>query len=100
VRPKEEQAAGTVSEYDDSMQLAQALKSSLQAAGLPVRGILRAPLLPLGRGDLPSVLVEMGYLSHVADQTRLSMEEGQRVMAAALFNGLNTFAERKQEEFL
>jgi N-acetylmuramoyl-L-alanine amidase len=57
-------------------------------------------LLPLGRGDLPSVLVEMGYLSHVADQTRLSMEEGQRVMVAALFNGLNTFAERKQEEFL
>lgn len=100
IRPNEEQAAGKTSEYDGSMQLAQALKSSLQAAGLPVHGIMRAPLLPLGRGNLPTVLVEMGYLSHLGDKARLSVEEGQRVIAAALFNGLNTFAERKQEAFL
>ncbi len=100
VRPLEEKAAGSVAENDGSMQLAQTLKSSLLAAGLPVHGILRAPLLPLGRGDLPTVLVEMGYLSHVDDKARLTVEEGQRAVAAALFNGLNTFAEKKQEDFL
>lgn len=100
VRPREESAAGTASSHDDSMQLAQAVKSSLEAAGLPVVGILRAPLLPLGRGDLPTVLVEMGYLSHVADQARLSVTEGRRAMSAALFEGVNSFVQRKQEEFL
>lgn len=99
VRPSEEQTSGVVSEYDGSMQLAQALKSSLQAAGLPVHAIIRAPLLPLGRGDLPTVLVEMGYLSHVDDQARLTVEEGQRAMALALFNGLKDFAEKEQEDF-
>lgn len=100
VRPREEVASGTVSARDDSMQLAQALKSSLQAAGLPVAGILRAPLLPLGRGDLPTVLVEMGYLSHVSDQARLSVPQGQKDLAVALFEGLNSFVETKQEEVL
>ena len=100
VRPLEEQASGTVAEKDGSMQLAQMLKASLLAAGLPVHGILRAPLLPLGRGDLPTVLVEMGYLSHVDDQTRLTVEEGQNALASALFNGLNTFVEKQQEAFL
>jgi len=56
--------------------------------------------LPLGRGDLPTVLVEMGYLSHVDDQTRLTVEEGQNALASALFNGLNTFVEKQQEAFL
>lgn len=100
VRPLEEQASGTVAENDDSMQLAQTLKASLLAAGLPVHGILRAPLLPLGRGDLPTVLVEMGYLSHTEDRARLTAEEGQSALASALFNGLNTFVQKQQEAFL
>lgn len=98
VRPREERAAGTPAEQDRSMHLALALRSSLQAAGLPVAGILRAPLLPLGRGDLPTVLVEMGYLSHVVDQARLSVPQGQGALAGALFEGLNAYAEERQEE--
>lgn len=100
VRPKEEQAGGTVSVQDESMRLARALQSSLKAAGLPVAGIVRAPLLPLGRGDLPGVLVEMGYLSRVEDQARLSVEAGQQALALALYDGLHTYAGQNQEEQL
>jgi N-acetylmuramoyl-L-alanine amidase len=100
VRPSEEVASGALSLHDDSMRLAETLKASLEAAGLPVAGILRAPLLPLGRGDLPTVLVEMGYLTHVNDQARLSVKEGQKAMSAALFEGINTFVQTKQKEIL
>jgi N-acetylmuramoyl-L-alanine amidase len=100
VRPSEQAAGERASGKDDSMRLAMTLQSSLRSMGVPVAGIVQAPLLPLGRGDLPTVLVEMGYLSHAGDQARLSLAKGQQAMASALFEGLNSFIEQKQEEVL
>ncbi len=75
----------------ESLRLATALAKALREDGLTVRDIAAAPLLPLGRGDLPTVLIEMGYLSHEEDSLLLMKEEGQVRLATALFNGLKAF---------
>ncbi|WP_305041171.1 N-acetylmuramoyl-L-alanine amidase [Geoalkalibacter sp.] len=98
VRPREEYD-GLVIEaaQGNSLKLARHLGRSLEQAGFPVAGIYLAPLLPLGRGNLPTVLVEMGYLSNPEDHARLTDGAGQEALAQALFAGLNNFAEEQKE---
>ena len=75
----------------ESLRLANSLSQALKNEGLTVQAILEAPLLPLGRGDLPTVLIEMGFLSHPEENLLLGDEEGQVRMASGLFNGLESF---------
>ncbi|BCA79891.1 N-acetylmuramoyl-L-alanine amidase [Desulfuromonas sp. AOP6] len=82
---------------DLSLQLAQELKVSLEKQGLPVLDIIQAPLLPLGRGDLPSVLVEMGYLTNSKDKRQLVEGAGLDRMAEALYAGFKAFADKQKE---
>jgi N-acetylmuramoyl-L-alanine amidase len=100
IRPKEESAAGTPTEIGggESMRLAQSLAAALTAAGFTVDGIWQAPLLPLGRGDLPTVLVEMGYLTNPADQSMLADPAGDERLAKALFDGLKSFADHAKPQ--
>ena len=75
----------------ESLRLANALADALRDEGLIIKAIVEAPLLPLGHGDLPTVLIEMGYLSHPEEITLLGEEEGQARLATGLFNGLKLF---------
>jgi N-acetylmuramoyl-L-alanine amidase len=92
IRPQEQQAkdGGT-----DSMALAVQLSQALSRAGIQVAAIERAPLLPLGQGDLPTVLVELGYLSNPADREILGQPAGQERLAEALYRGLKAFAQQQ-----
>ncbi len=90
VRPRE----GNVDATDDSMLLARELRQALVRAGIPVAAVERAPLLPLGKGDLPTVLIELGYLSHPADRELLGRSEGRERLAEALFQGLQSYAQK------
>jgi N-acetylmuramoyl-L-alanine amidase len=65
--------------------------------GLPVPKIVPAPLLPLGRGNLPTVLVEMGYLTNTADVAILTQPEARNRLVLALYDGLKTFADEQKE---
>ncbi|PLY01335.1 MAG: hypothetical protein C0623_05435 [Desulfuromonas sp.] len=80
----------------DSLRLAESLADSLRNAGLTVYPIVKAPLLPLGQGDLPTVLIEIGYLTNPADRMLLQDEEGQVKLAKALFNGLKEFGSARK----
>jgi N-acetylmuramoyl-L-alanine amidase len=86
-------------EDSESLRLASSLSNALRAEGLIVQGIVEAPLLPLGRGNLPTVLVEMGYLSHPEDSKLLTEEEGQVRIATGLFNGLKNFGQKARKGF-
>jgi N-acetylmuramoyl-L-alanine amidase len=77
----------------DSMRLARKLAVALREAGLGQATIRQAPLLPLGRGDLPTVLVEMGYLSNTQDLALLDHASGWDRYADALFAGVRAFAD-------
>ena len=74
-----------------SRQLAEALRNAFVAAGFQVAPIQERPLLPLGQGNLPRVLVEMGYLSNELELGRLRDPIRHQLLAQALFNGLETF---------
>jgi N-acetylmuramoyl-L-alanine amidase len=80
-------------EQVDSLRLARHLAAAMGNAGLGHAVIRQAPLLPLGRGDLPTVLVELGYLSNSQDQALLGNAQGWDRYADALFAGLRAFAD-------
>ena len=93
VRPRQGQPPSAT---DDSMILAQQLREALVQAGIHVAAVERAPLLPLGQGNLPTVLIELGYLSHSADRELLGRSEGRERLAEALFQGLESYAQKLQ----
>lgn len=94
VRPREERSAQGGA---DSMALAVQLRQAFSRAGVEVTAIERAPLLPLGQGNLPTVLVELGYLNNSADRELLGDPAGQERLAEALYRGLQNFAQQQQE---
>ena len=99
IRPREEGESGSPEAGEGvSIRLARQLAEALRQTGLPVTGIVRAPLLPLGRGNLPTVLVELGYLSNAEDRTLLHETAGQDRLAEALYAGIRNFAEEERKE--
>ena len=90
VRGADDQAPGNAN--DGSRALADDLAAALEDAGVPVDGILSSPLVPLGKGNLPTVLLELGYLTNAEDRQRLESEGGQNLLAEALFQGLKNFS--------
>lgn len=76
---------------NSSLKLAQTLRKQLQESGFVVNSIKELPNYPLGRGDLPRVLVEMGSLSNAIDLTTLQDPTRQQDFARALFDGLQAF---------
>lgn len=77
---------------DASRQLAEEISSALEKAGVPVDGIFSSPLVQLGKGSLPTVLIELGYLTNTADLQRLHSADGQQQLAQALYQGLKNFS--------
>jgi N-acetylmuramoyl-L-alanine amidase len=79
-----------------SLRLAEALSEALVAAGYRVAPLQQRTLLPLGQGNLPRVMIEMGFLSNESDMNRLRDPAGQQKLARALFDGLETFLKNYQ----
>lgn len=76
---------------NSSLKLAEILQQKLADNGFDVHGIKELPVYPLGRGDLPRVLVEMGSLTNAVDLARLQDPTRQQDFARALFDGLQAF---------
>lgn len=74
-----------------SRQLAEALRQALSGAGFKVAAVAERDLLPLGQGNLPRVLIEMGYLSHPEELAALKDPAWQEKLARALFAGVESF---------
>jgi N-acetylmuramoyl-L-alanine amidase len=74
-----------------SLKLAEIIQQKLASNGFDVNGIKELPVYPLGRGDLPRVLVEMGSLTNAADLAALQDSTRQQDFARALYDGLQSF---------
>ena len=71
---------------EQSLLFAEMVQKALGKDPITVnRGIKQGGLLVLWRSTMPSVLVELGFISHLADRRVLISEEGQDKLAAALF---------------
>jgi N-acetylmuramoyl-L-alanine amidase len=87
---------GVAFDEDTSLVLAEALKRSLQAGGFKVHPVQELPVLPLGQGNLPRVMIEMGNLGNALDLSMLQDDTRQQDFARALFDGLNQFLTASQ----
>jgi len=75
-----------------SARFAQFLTAELGAARLiPKRPHRFAGFVVLKAPDVPSVLIEMGYLSNAADAKRLASRQGRRDIAAAVVRATNRY---------
>lgn len=97
VRPGGQTADGQA-EDQDSMRLALACQQVFSDHKIPVDKIRQVGLLPLGRGNLPTLLVELGYLNNEADRQRLTSSEGQNQLAEALLDGLQQFSKEQENQ--
>lgn len=89
-------SVSTAPAVNASLRLAEALQATLRAGGYQVTPIQERTVLPLGQGDLPRVMIEMGYLSNDADLARLRDPAGQQQLARLLFDGLESFLKSYQ----
>ena len=79
----------------DSAALAQIVQQHMvKGTKSPSRGVRQAPFLVLSGTRMPSVLVEIGFISHPREGRLLSRDKYQRRVAQALANGVRDFADK------
>ncbi len=58
---------------------------------IPDRGVDGAPFIVLLRTQMPSILVEVGFLTNKTEAAQLQRKSYQNALAQGIFQGLNTF---------
>lgn len=95
---KKDQPKDVAVVQSSSLRLANALALSLREAGVQVNGIYHTPLLSLGRGELPTVQIELGYLSNPEELVQLQSDSHQELLAQALYRGIRRYAKASKEK--
>jgi len=81
--------------YDSGEQLAHTIhRSILDATGIPDRRVRQARFYVLRKTSMPSVLVEVGFVTGRDDAARLSDSSYRRQMAAAIARGIVQYLQR------
>lgn len=72
-----------------SLKFSQMVENNLVMMGkIKSRGVKQAGFLVLWQTSMPSVLVEIGFLTNSADRAVLKSEEGQKSVASGIFNAI------------
>jgi N-acetylmuramoyl-L-alanine amidase len=80
--------------HADSSRLAYAIHPRLiSSTGGTDRGVHQAPFFVLSGVEAPAVLVEVGYISHPEEGTRLGRAAYQEKLASAIAEGVKAFLE-------
>jgi N-acetylmuramoyl-L-alanine amidase len=78
----------------DSTELAEVLFRQGKASRLPMKRVAQAPFYVLRGSAMPSVLVEMGFLTEASEARLLNSPEYQEKIAAALAAGIVEYLRR------
>ena len=77
---------------EQSVHFAQLVQSALGRNPITVnRGVKQGGLVVLWGSAMPSVLVELGFLSNAKDRAVLTSEDGQQKLASALFKAFQQY---------
>lgn len=76
---------------NQSIQFASTLQDKFSASGRYNRGVRQDVFLVLRNTSMPSVLVEVGFLSNLAEEAFLKSEEGQEQTAMNIYKGFADF---------
>ncbi len=96
--PKSGAEDDAVKQRSQSFLLASQVALALRSSAVEVQGIYPSNRLSLGQGNLPTVLIELGYLSNSAEEKQLENAEYQRQLAEAIFNGIKNYATQMKEQ--
>ncbi len=98
IKPKMLSEEENMNPESASLGLAKELKSALLASSIPVLGIYPSARLSLGRGDLPTVQIELGFLSNPDELQKLQTPEYQKQLVQALYTGIYQYAQQSKEK--
>jgi len=90
----DESVSGTETyyEHENGMPLAQAVHDAVvETMGFKDRGVRENQLQVLSLSEVPSALVEVGYLTNAGQEAALRSEEGGRRAAQAIAEGLKRY---------
>ena len=77
-----------------SVKLAEMVQSGMvESSKLYDRGVSSGGFLVLHRTVMPSILVELGFISNSKDENLISSKEGQKKLAKGIFNGFAEYYE-------
>lgn len=80
-----------------SLKFAHKVESQFEKLeGKNSRGVKQAGFIVLWKTALPSVLIELGYLTHPSEEKALRSEKGQQACAQAIFKAIESF--KKESE--
>jgi len=83
---------------DQSLKLAHLFqKNCVGDLKRPDRGVKQAGFLVLYKTTMPSVLVELGFLSNVEEEKFLSSKEGRSSIAKELFDAFETYKQQNDK---
>ncbi len=103
IRPEENRQnvvakEGAEENLSDSMLLAKELALALRESAIEVRGIYPSSRLSLGRGNLPTVQIELGFLSNPEELQQLQNRDYQQQIVQALYAGIRQYAKQSKEK--
>ena len=75
-------------DMEQSVKLAEMVQRGMvKSSALNDRGVSSAGFLVLHRTVMPSILVELGFISNSKDESVIASKEGQEKLARGIFNG-------------
>lgn len=78
-----------------SQRLAELLdKQFAERAGRRTRGVKQAGFIVLFQASMPSILVELGFISNPTEERYLASESGQSILASAMFRAIRDYKEQ------
>jgi len=80
-------------EFAGKMQTALYSAAVRSNAAARNRGVKKAPFVVLIGASMPSILVEIGFVSNSREETLLKRPDHRQKLAEALYNGLSRYAE-------
>jgi N-acetylmuramoyl-L-alanine amidase len=76
---------------NESTSLTEVLHSSANSSGLPMRKVRQAPFYVLRGAGMPSVLIEMGYLTDRAEAQKLNTASYREALCRSFAKGIVTY---------
>lgn len=87
------------SNLESSSRFAAEIQEQMKdRVGLNDRGVRQAGFLVLYKTTMPSVLVEVGYLSNIAEENFLISEKGQDYIASAIFRAFKSYKNEIEQQ--
>ena len=84
---------------EQSVALASDIQKAFTSANRVNRGVRQAGFLVLRKTSMPSVLIELGYISNAKEEEFMKSDAGQTKLATAIYNAFSKYKwayERKQ----